>query len=58
MMEAAWPLKHWLTSTRLHSATTQKTEIFILTAVKTSNPTTKLILIYIYLFFKSIHKPF
>jgi hypothetical protein len=29
----------WWTSTRLHGATTQKTAIFILTAVRTSNPT-------------------
>jgi hypothetical protein len=28
MTEAVRPLKRWLTSTRLHSATTQKTEIF------------------------------
>jgi hypothetical protein len=34
------PLKRWYNSTRLHAATTQKTAIFILIAVKTSNPTT------------------
>jgi hypothetical protein len=32
------PLKRWYNSTRLHGATTQKTAIFILIAVKTSNP--------------------
>jgi hypothetical protein len=31
-------LKRWQTSTRLHGATTQKTAIFVLTAVRTSNP--------------------
>jgi hypothetical protein len=35
MMEAA------KTSTRLHGAATQKTAIFILTAVRTSNPTSR-----------------
>jgi hypothetical protein len=33
------PLKHRKTSTRLHCAATQKTVIFILAAVRTSNPT-------------------
>jgi hypothetical protein len=35
------PLKRWQTSTRLHGATTQKTAIFVLTAVRTSNPNYK-----------------
>jgi hypothetical protein len=33
------PLKHQKTSTRVHSATAQKTAIFILAAVRISNPT-------------------
>jgi hypothetical protein len=33
------PLKRWQTHTSLHGATTQKTAIFILAAVRTSNPT-------------------
>jgi hypothetical protein len=37
----------WKTSTRLHGVTTQKTAIFILTAVRTSNLTVDiLILVY------------
>jgi hypothetical protein len=35
------PLKRWLSSTRLHGATTQKTVIFVLTAVRTSSPTNR-----------------
>jgi hypothetical protein len=39
MMEAARTSETLVTSTRLHGATTQKTAIFVLTAVRTSNPT-------------------
>jgi hypothetical protein len=35
------PLKCWQTSTRSHSTTTLKTTVFILNAVRTSNPTEK-----------------
>jgi hypothetical protein len=38
MMEAARTSETLVNSTRLHGATTQKTAIFILTAVRTSNP--------------------
>jgi hypothetical protein len=37
------PLKRWLPSTRLHGASNQKTAIFVLTAMRTSNPTWLLI---------------
>jgi hypothetical protein len=38
MMEAASTSETSVTSTRLHGATTQKIVIFILAAVRTSNP--------------------
>jgi hypothetical protein len=38
-MAVFWVVAPCKSSTRLHGATTQKTAIFILTAVKTSNPT-------------------
>jgi hypothetical protein len=38
MMEAARASETLVHSYRLHGATTQKTVIFVLTAVKTSNP--------------------
>jgi hypothetical protein len=39
------PLKRWQTSTRLHGAKTQKTSIFIFTAVRTSNPSYLLLIL-------------
>jgi hypothetical protein len=39
MMEAAMTSETLVKSTRLHGGTTQKTAIFALTAVRTSNPT-------------------
>jgi hypothetical protein len=39
MMEAARTPETLINFYRLHSATTQKTDIFVLTAVRTSNPT-------------------
>jgi hypothetical protein len=42
MMETARTSETVVTSTRLHGATTQKTAIFVLTAVRTSNPTSGL----------------
>jgi hypothetical protein len=32
----------WVVATRLHGATTQKTAICVLTAVRTSNPTNRI----------------
>lgn len=39
MMEAVNRLKRWYTSTRLYGAATQKTVIFLLSAVRTLNST-------------------
>jgi N-acetylmuramic acid 6-phosphate (MurNAc-6-P) etherase len=39
MIETAMTSETLVTSTRLHGTTTQKTAIFVLTAVRTSNPT-------------------
>jgi hypothetical protein len=38
-MEANVPPKHWLTFNELHGAISQKTELFIATTLRTSNPT-------------------
>jgi hypothetical protein len=58
MMEAARPLKRWQTSTRLRGATTQKTAIFIFTAVRTSNPTYERILTNIFCYQRLEDKPY
>jgi hypothetical protein len=43
------PLKRWSTSTRLHGVTSQKIVHFIVTAVRTSNPTTIKFVVFVVL---------
>jgi hypothetical protein len=51
MVEAASTSETSVTSTRLHGATTQKTLIFILAAMRTSNFKSQMIVLHI-IFFK------
>jgi hypothetical protein len=48
MMEAARTSETLVNFTRLHGATTQKTAIFLLTAVRTSNPTKEVLTIILW----------